>query len=254
MLGIDLIIFISGLMIGSFLNVVIDRLPDGRNIFIGRSICDYCHTKLQWFDLFPLFSFLLLQGKCRYCHTKIPLRNFFTELLTGVLFMVIITINHNYYPSFILLFLAFASCLIVIFFIDMERGIIPDNLILAAFFLELLIHHVNRDNLLQYITAGIISFLFFFGIFYVTKQKGMGFGDVKFSFVIGFFLGFPVTIAAFYIAFLTGAVVSLILVITGKKRFKGGTIPFGPFLVFGMFVGYFKGAELIQSFLPFLLR
>lgn len=131
--------------------------------------------------------------------------------------------------------------LIVVFFTDLETMIIPDELILPTSLLFFL-----RYGLTDYrLVAGIISFIFLGFIYLVTKKKGMGFGDVKFALLMGLALGYPKIIVAFYIAFLTGALVGIILILLGKAKWKK-KIAFGPFLCLGTFIAYFWGNVVVN--------
>ena len=250
-----LIVFVLGSTIGSFLNVVIDRLPKKITTLSGRSQCDSCNRKLAPFELIPLFSYVFLMGKCKTCGYKISFRVFFVELLVALLAVFL-------YSQFLLqgMSLFTAVCVFIIFaifvpiiFIDLKHGIIPDELtiiltIIVSFFVLL----SPSLEILPHILSGIVAFLFFLGLFFITKGKGMGLGDVKLSFSLGLFLGFPKVISGFYMAFLGGAIISLLLIFLGKKHFKKGTIPFGPFLVIATFCSYFWGEQLIQLFFNFL--
>lgn len=249
-------VFFFGSIIGSFLNVLIDRLPRGEDIFRSRSRCESCNRILKWYDLIPLFSYFLLDGRCRYCKKHIPLRILFVEILTGFLFLVSFLYFYIIYSTplsisfFITLFVV--SSFIVIFFTDFWHGIIPDEALIVLLTVSLISNlFLHRGDFFQYLLTGLVSFLFFLLIFVTTKGKGMGFGDVKFAFVIGFFLGFPGALFAFYAAFLTGAAVSFILIILRRKKLKGDTINFGPFLIIGIAIAVLFG-DKIKQFLPFV--
>lgn len=253
----EFLLFILGLSVGSFLNVVIDRLPKQETVVKKRSYCDYCKRKLAWFDLIPLLSFVLLSGKCRYCHYRISLYNPLIELTTGVLFIYtlfhqslpisdlnLLTILSSIETSYIFFIM---SSLIVIFFTDLKYGIIPDSvLILSVIVSFLYLFFIHSSLFIIYFFSAIGAFLFFLLIFLVTRGRGIGFGDVKLSFLLGLFLGFPKIIVALYLAFLTGALISAILVLWGKKRFFGGTVPFGPFLVLGTLISFFWGEVILR--------
>lgn len=245
-----IILFLFGSAIGSFLNVLIDRLPRGENILIARSRCESCSKTLAWYDLIPVFSYLLLSGKCRYCKTKIPKRIIFIELLTGITFILTYFYYFSYLAQSNLLYFIFIliliSCFLVIFFTDLQFGIIPDEILVVILLTSVVFNVINMPALIiQNFITGLSSASFFLLLFVITHGKGMGFGDVKFSFVIGFLLGFPEAIFAFYSAFLTGALVSLILIIVGRKKFKGDTISFGPFLVLGVLIAVVFGEKII---------
>jgi leader peptidase (prepilin peptidase) / N-methyltransferase len=259
-----LVIFIAlfGLFIGSFLNVLIDRLPREENPFVGRSHCDYCNHKLAWFDLVPLVSFLMLQGKCRYCKKFIGWKYPLIETTTALLFVTtFIFLPYRLLPYPIgsvqylfseLYYLFIVSSLLVIFFCDLFYGIIPDAIIIPASVGSFLyIVFTSFFSLPYFLLSGLGAFFFFFLLFAITKGKGMGFGDVKFAFLMGLILGWPNIFFSIYIAFLTGAIVASILIVWKKKKFFGTTIPFGPFLVFGTLFSLFYGSFFIQKIIPF---
>ncbi|MBI5122542.1 prepilin peptidase, partial [Candidatus Roizmanbacteria bacterium] len=227
-------LFLFGLSVGSFLNVLIDRLPKDESI-LGRSHCDHCNHKLSWYDLIPLLSFVFLQRQCRYCHKKISWQYPLVEFITGILFVftytsvIQITKAELFLPTLVFYSLVISG-LITIFFTDFKYRIIPDQIIAFLSFASIvyLIFYQRQDFFNHFISA-LVLFLTFLFLVVITRGKGMGVGDVKFAFAIGMILGFPEVLAAFYLSFLTGAVISLILVIRGKKTMKS-TIPFGPFL------------------------
>ena len=243
-------IFILGTAVGSFLNVLIDRLPQEKSIN-GRSICDHCHRPLKWYDLIPIVSFFLLKGRCRYCRRKISLQYTFVEFLTGVSFLLV----YFYFgplltDEFLLIenfhlkiweivgyWIIFAS-LIVIFFSDVKYHLIPDSIQISFFVGALVVlPFLASENLSQFLIKRIIaSFIVAAPIFvlhFFSQGKAMGFGDVKLSFTIGFLLGIKMGFWALYIAFISGGFVGLILLLTGKKKLKS-KIAFGPFLVIGV--------------------
>lgn len=247
-MNLILFVFVVGLVLGSFLNVVIDRLPSGKFFSNKRSYCLSCKKTLKWYDLVPLFSYLLLKGKCRYCRKPIPYRLPFVELVTGIGFVAIFLFTPPlYYAILPFLFIIF-SLFIAIFFIDAKHSIIPDILLLFLAITVFVMHIYMQQSIIPYLLVGSLSALFFFLLFVGTKGKGMGFGDVKFAFVIGLLLGFPDTIVAFYGAFVTGAVVSILLILLKKKKLKGSTIPFGPFMIIGVGIAVVLSDFLISYF------
>ena len=268
------IIFLFGISIGSFLNVLVDRLPKNESPFGGRSHCEHCKHKLSGLDLIPLLSFFLLKGKCRYCHKKLSYYYPVVELTTGILFAItaIFALNNFQFSifnfqsnlnfqisifqlSFLIFHLFLISSLIVIFFTDIKYGIIPDKITYPAILISFLFLMSDTKYLiLNTLPSAVGAFLFFFLLFVVTRGRGMGFGDVKYAFLMGLVLGFPNIITALYIAFLTGALISLILVVWGKKKLKGTTIPFGPFLVLGTVVCLFWGDTITQYAITLLFH
>lgn len=250
------LIFLLGLAVGSFLNLLTDRLPKGEDIIFKRSHCDFCRKTLKIADLVPVLSYLFLAGRCRYCRRPLSLKYPLFELFTALIFVFIFL----KYPlsasfgSFVTLFYYFlaVSVLLVIFFIDLRHHIIPDGLTLLLTLITVIYQWLFLPQLfLINILSGTGFMLFFLFLFLVTRGRGMGFGDVKLAFFIGMFAGFPKIIVVFYLAFLTGALLSLILVSMGKKKLKS-TIAFGPFLVAAAFIGHFYGDSLIRFFSQFV--
>lgn len=244
-----ILLFFLGISLGSFLNVLIDRLPYGETVFYGRSHCDHCKHKLAWYDLIPFLSFVILKGRCRYCHRSLSVQYPMVELVTGVLFVIVGIMNHESGIRGIITIsydLFIVSSLIVIFLTDFKYGIIPDKIVFPSIIVSLVYLFINHKSLfINHFASAVVACLFFFLLFAITKGRGMGFGDVKLSFLLGLFLGFPAIVIAFYASFLTGAVISIILVLAKKVRFKG-TIPFGPFLVAGTLLAYFRADSIIK--------
>lgn len=224
-----LFLFILGLLVGSFANVLIDRLPNGENVFVGRSHCDYCKKQLRWFELIPVVSFLLQGGRCRRCHKKFSIQYPIIELVTASAFVFLLPYSAAYYVLYI--------ALLVIFVADLKYQIIPDSMIIVGIFCTFW----TGMNLIP----AIGSFVFFLVLWLITKKKGIGFGDVKLAFFMGLLLGFPGVVIAFYVAFLTGAVVGVILIL-GKKKHLKSAIAFGPFLVLGTVVVLVWQPQLIS--------
>lgn len=255
---LSVFLFLAGTFFGSFLNVIVDRLPRKETIIKGRSRCEICKKELAWYDLIPLFSFLLLKGKCRYCHKKLSLYYPVIELSTGILFATIYIFVISSFPIFnsqLLISLAYylfiASCFIVIFFEDLRFGIIPDKVVFPAIivtFFYLLI--IIPQSLIINLFSAVGACAFFLVLFLITRGKGMGFGDVKLSFLLGLVLGFPKIVLALYLAFLTGAIFGLILIIWRKRSLKEA-IPFGPFLIAAALASLFLGRIITAHIVTF---
>lgn len=254
MILITILIFITGLFIGSFLNVVIDRVPRSESFIIGRSHCDVCQHPLAWYDLFPLISFLLLQGKCRYCHKKIGWQYPLVEFTTAVTFAS----NFLFFHNAQLLTIIFSFCIlcisIIVFFTDLWSGIIPDVALGFGFVATVIVFLLQKESFIPHVVGFLLSGFFFWVLWFVTKQKGMGFGDVKLAAFLGFLLGTPFIIPAFYLAFLTGAIVALILIGARRKKLKGDTLPFGPFLIGGGLITFYVGNTLWQFFVKIIFH
>lgn len=245
------LLFLVGAFLGSFLCVLIDRIPKGESYFSGRSKCEHCHKKLSPLELIPIISFLVQNGKCRNCHAKIPRHLIFVELLAGLITVIsFITVSNSAggIIEFILLSVIILS-LLGIFVADLLSGIIPDEftiaIILASF---LLIYIQDPAKIIPNLVTGIVALSLFLFLYFVTSGKGMGFGDVKFSFALGFFLGFPAAVVGLYFAFITAAIFSVVLIISGRKKLHGGIIVFGPFLTLGVVFAYFLSSKVLGIF------
>lgn len=232
------------------MGVLSDRLPKNKSI-LGRSHCDYCKKSLSPFDLVPIVSYFVLQGKCRYCKKPLSLFYPIIEITTGLLFVVLYLASQGETLQTVFNILL-TSSLLVIFFADLKYGIIPDKILLFLTIITLPYLFFSNSNLIAHIFSAAGAFAFFLIIYLATKGRGIGFGDVKFSAVLGLTLGFPQIIIALYLSFLTGSVASIILILWGKKRLKGDTISFGPFMVAGAILSILFSKELISLLLPFL--
>jgi leader peptidase (prepilin peptidase) / N-methyltransferase len=226
-------LFILGLLVGSFANVLIDRLPRGESIWWGRSHCDYCKKTLQWYELIPVISFVLQGGRCKRCHKKLSIQYPLVEIITGIGFAAVHSL------PFSILFVS----LLVIFVTDLKYQIIPDSMIVLG------IGGAFGTGFHVISAAG--SFLFLYLLWMITRKRGIGFGDVKFASLMGLVLGYPGIIIAFYIAFLTGAFVGVILMIARYKTWKS-KIAFGPFLVFGTVTALVWQPQLLAMWRMFI--
>jgi len=243
-----LLVFISGLAIGSFLNCVIYRLEVGKSFLKGRSYCPNCRHQLSWQDLIPVFSFLFLHGECRYCKKSISWQYPLVEIATAILFVMAAYFS---FPDFLATgyWLLVTSLLVVIFIFDLKHFIIPDGAVYSAIALSC-VWALASGQIFNAVSA-IGAALFFLAIFLLSRGRWMGFGDVKLSFFMGLFLGFPNISAALFLAFLIGAIMGVCLILFGKKKFSS-EVPFGPFLIAGTFLALFFGEKLINWYLGFI--
>lgn len=252
-----IVIFILGLFFGSFFGVLIDRIPKGKDVVSGRSKCDFCKKELKWIDLIPLFSFLILKGRCRHCKRKLSYFYPVVEFLTGLLFTF--TFIWFFSLGFIAFFyyLIILSALFVLFFMDLRYGILADKIVFPSAVISILYtYFFQKNDFITNLLSGVGAFVFFFAVSYIfyffTKKTGMGGGDIKLSFFLGVFLGFPNLLVCLYIAFLTATLASIILIIWRKKRFRKDSIPFGPFLILGAFVSLITGPQIYSTFLKLI--
>jgi leader peptidase (prepilin peptidase)/N-methyltransferase len=241
------IYLLAGLIWGSFLGVIIERLiwkKDGWHLdLFSPSHCLNCGHKLNPSDLVPIVSFLGLKGKCRYCQKPIGWKILLVEIFTGLVF-VLSYLAFNFNWSFILA-VVLGSILLIIFFYDSEHQLIPDPLILILFLLfivkfifNLAPHFYSSLNFWQPIIGGLIAAGFFLLVYLVTRGRGMGLGDVKLGLVLGLFLGIKLSIFMLWLAFFVGAILAAIMLISKLKK-RTDKIAFAPFLVIGFLAIYF---------------
>ncbi len=274
-----LLLFWFGLIIGSFLNVVILRYDPDNSVFSlvpigGRSHCMSCGKTLSWYELIPLFSFLIQRGRCRTCGERLSRQYPIVEFLSGVIFL---TPLYFYNPSFdtqLSLVIGFLWTMIFIVFlflaaIDYYWYIIPDelNILLAAsgaarIFLEnragyfsefsgsfirgySALFGLRSDIWLNHLAGGLIGFLIIGAIILATKGRGMGIGDLKLIAALGILFGWPDVIILLAFGFIIGALFSVYLLAQRKKGMKD-SVPFGPFLVLGAVVLVFFGNTIMD--------
>ncbi len=251
-----LFVFLLGLAVGSFINCAIYRVHIKKSME-GTSFCPHCKHGLSAKDLVPVLSWVFLLGRCRYCKEKISIQYPLVELATGILFFSFYYFSAtSLITSFYLLFVV--SLLTFIFVYDLKHYIIPDFAVFSLIGASLLYRTLqffmenNAEIFLYSIYSALGAFLLFFFIFYLTKGKGMGFGDVKYVVFMGLFLGFPQIIVGLFLSFFLGAIIGLVLLLTKAKKMKS-QIPFGPFLITGTILSYFFGEFLVQWYLNFII-
>jgi len=243
------ITFITGLIIGSFFNVVIYRLPRGESVITPPSHCPSCNTRLKTVDLIPVLSYIIYRGKCRYCGAKISLQYPIVELLTAILYLLVYVKFGFTLEGFIYLFLI--SILIIISFIDLNEKIIPNLLSYSGIIIGLILSLIfNHISFLSAILGLLIPSLLLLIIALIFKG-GMGIGDVKLVGMIGTFTGYLYPLIGIFIGALVGSIVFLPLLITGKIG-KKTRIPFGPLISLGTIIMILYGERLIDLYWSFL--
>jgi len=266
-MGIALVsIFLLGLAFGSFLNVVIYRTIHGESPFVGRSHCPKCRRTIRAVDNIPLLSYLLLGGRCRYCRVKISWSYPVVEFLTAVMFVWWFMAGSLFFrltqAPFVyiqpLFWLGVGIILLGLFFTDFLYGVIPDVLVGILGFMVFsyrlflaLFGYMQWPDFWHSIASGIGVTLFFLFLVAITRGRGMGMGDVKLGFVLGILLGWPRTLVAVFLSFIAGALVSVLLLLMGRRKF-GQTIPFGPFLVMGTIASLLWGSSLWSWYMGML--
>jgi leader peptidase (prepilin peptidase)/N-methyltransferase len=269
------IVFLFGLIVGSFLNVCIARIPFETSIISPPSHCPRCKTPISWYDNIPLVSFAVLRGECRSCGQRISWRYPLVELLNALLFLW--TIFEFGFTGEAILVMALCSSLLVITFIDLDHQIIPDvitypgmviGLVVAPFFMTTLagplpfglgsllppIGQVGTSILNAFI--GLVlggAPLYLIGQLWekLRKVEAMGGGDVKYMAMVGSFLGWKGAFLNIMLGAITGSIVGVALILL-KKHQADKVIPFGPFLVFGTIMTLFAGSDIIVWYLDLI--
>ena len=246
-----LAVFLLGLVLGSFYNVVIYRLPRNVSVVFPNSHCPECKEKIRWYDNIPLVSYLILRGRCRNCGARISVQYPLVELSSGLLAL------YSYHKFGLsveaLVYYAFFSALLVVSLIDLKFFILPDVITVPGIVLGLGVSLLRSDiNFLQSLVGAAVGFSipFLIYIYYVRvrKMEGLGFGDVKLLTFIGSVTGVYGVLSALFLGSLFGLVFALPYIV--KNRNTQFIIPFGPFLSLGCFVGVLFKEEILRFLLP----
>lgn len=256
--------FILGAIFGSFLNVVIWRLPRQESLG-GRSKCPHCGHVLSWWELFPVLSFALLRGKCRSCRNNISSRYFIIETVTGLLFalawwQIMPQVALGYLQ--LIRDLLIISVFIVVFVVDLEHLIILDNVIMPGAVSVLLLNIATdllakkgwfdwSSNFWAGLAGALFAFLPLFCVWYFSKGRWMGFGDVKLAVFLGIALGWPLVYINLLAAVFLGGIAGVYLIATRLKTLKS-QIPFGTFLSLGGVLALFWGQNILRWYLSIL--
>lgn len=278
------LLFTFGLIVGSFLNVVILRYNTERSVFAiyplrGRSHCVSCGKTLSWYELIPLFSFLIQLGRCRTCGGRLSIQYPIVELLTGLIFLAPLYFNNPIIPDSLFIIQGILWTLVFLIFlvlavIDYYWYIIPDELNIAlaglgivrifienkfGYFGEFYGSFVQnysalfglRSNIwLNHLAGGAVGLLLIGAIILATRGRGMGMGDLKLMTALGILFGWPDILFALSFGAILGSLYSVILLISGKKGMKD-SVPFGPFLALGSIVLVFFGNAILRSYFSF---
>jgi leader peptidase (prepilin peptidase) / N-methyltransferase len=246
----DVFFTVAGAAVGSFLNVLICRIPEGKSIVYPSSHCPKCSHPIRFYDNIPIISYLVLRGRCRDCREKISLRYPLVEVLTALMSFLLFWkfgLSTKYLFSFI-----FTAALIVITFIDLDLQIIPDVITLpgiplfflaAVFFMDVKV----MEALLGILIGGGCLFAIAFLYELITKREGMGGGDIKLLAMMGAFLGWKSLFFILFASSLLGAVVGISTMIAKGKDMKYA-VPFGPFLSAAAVAYLFVGVDVMEYF------
>jgi prepilin signal peptidase PulO-like enzyme (type II secretory pathway) len=264
-----LILFVFGVAIGSFLNVVTLRY-DGEHFLLnvkaigGRSHCMHCKKTLRWFELIPIASFLIQGGRCRECKARLALQYPIVELLSGLIFVFVplavfagASMTASAASSIALgatLWVAVFEALLAMSVIDIRMGIIPDeiNIFLAVVGVLLtIVPGWQGSAVFGALIGAAVAGIFFALLIAITRGKGMGMGDLKLAIPLGLMFGWPGIVFMLAFSFIIGAVVGVFAIARGKSSMKS-SLPFGPFLALGAAVMFFWGVPIIGWYLSIL--
>ncbi len=255
MLKMMIYIFITlfGLVFGSFSSVIIHRLhSQKKGILFGRSFCPHCSKQLEAKDLIPILSYLLNRGKCRFCKKKISAFYPILELSMASIFLLtsILVGTENWIQLIFYLFISFIF--IILTFYDFLYKEIPDQISLPAIIITILFAVIDQSFSTKNLIIGIlIPTLFFGSLFFSSKGRWLGGGDIRIGALMGALVGFPMILTVLFFAYLSGSVFSLFGLII-KKFNRKTQIPFAPFLLLGTYITLFWGKDIMTWYIQLL--
>lgn len=239
-----IIIFLFGITIGSFLNVCIYRIPKHEDIVKTRSHCMTCGYQLKWYDMFPVFSYLFLRGRCRKCSAKLSIQYPLIEMLNGIAYLLILFVNGVNVES--LLYCLLTSALLVLSVIDFRTYEIPFGINVFILALGLIRVVTDYRNFLTYLVGFLIVSGVLAVLYYVSKGRAIGGGDVKLMAACGLLLGWKLIIMAFLFGCILGAVIHVIrMKVSGEDH----VLAMGPYLSMGVFIAALWGNQMLTWYL-----
>ncbi len=253
----EVFLILLGLIIGSFLNVLIYRMPIGKSIVKPRSYCPKCKKPIKFYDNIPVISFIILRGKCRGCKAKISLQYPLVEIFTAFTFWISYSFYFSISPIYTLFTIMFLCIMVVLAIIDFKHMILPDELTIGGGVLFLIYSFFNplityKDAFISAFGSALVFTLLYFFYLKVRKIEGLGFGDVKMMILLGAFLGVNKLLIALLLASLSGVIIGFIFIIFKGKDLKT-KLPFGTFLGLGAYVSVFWG-DCVLRFIQSVLR
>ena len=260
-----LYLFALGTAVGSFVNVVIYRTIEGGQWIKGRSHCDHCQRNLPWYDLIPLISYFYLGGKSRCCHQPLSISHPVIELITGSLFVwwywfgfLFFHLSEGFRFIQPLFWLIVGVLLLIILLIDWWYMLIPDWAVYALTGLSFIYRvSLTWNQIMQFpdfvntlAATGVVGLLFW-GLWFFTRGRGMGYGDVKLVIPLGLLLGFPKLMVGVFLSFVIGASYGVVLMLMKRAKLKQA-VPFGPFLILGSLIALIWGEKILSWYLGWL--
>lgn len=252
--GIEIIlVFILGLIVGSFSNVCIYRIPRNESIIYPASHCPKCSSTILAKDNIPLLSYVLLKGRCPNCGSRISIQYPVVEFLTGLVYVIIYQIYGVSVQS--LIYIILSSALIIIAFIDLGEQVIPEVIslpgIVVGLILSFFVHHISFVNsALGIVLGGGIILVIRLAGSLIFKKESMGIGDIELTAMIGAFLGWRYITISLFLGFFLGALTGIFLILS-KIKSREDAVPFGPFIVLGSFITLLWGEKILSWYVGF---
>jgi leader peptidase (prepilin peptidase)/N-methyltransferase len=244
-------IFIFGLLLGSFFNVCIYRIPAGKSVVYPPSSCGHCNTRLKAIDMIPVLSYLFLGGKCRYCKQSFSARYAIVELMTGIIYAALF-ITYGFTFVFVK-YIVLSSFLIVIGLIDFDTTDVYFTTTISGIITGIaftVIGYFTGYGFMQYFWGALLGGGLITAIILLTK--GMGWGDVEICLLCGVFIGLKLMIVTLFFSFVFGGIIGVLLIIT-KKKSRKDYMPFGPYIALGAIVAMLYGEKIIAWYLSTVL-
>ena len=240
------VVFIFGLVFGSFYTVVGERLPEGKSLINPPSHCPKCDHKLSFYELIPVFSYIFLRGKCHRCKSKIPVLSTLIEILTGTLFLLSY-LKFGLSIDFIIS-LVFTSMLVIVIVSDIRYMVICDEILVVGNILIFVLNILKSDFKMG-LTSVLYGIICFFVMWFIKilgdlifKKESMGGGDIKLMFTFGLVMGISSSITSIFLASFIGLPISLIMI----KSNSSHEIPFGPYLSIAALILFLSGIDVIS--------
>lgn len=254
----SIIFFILGATVGSFLNVLIYRLWENEEVVVTRSHCRFCRHVLAWDELIPIFSFLFLRGKCKNCRESISWQYPIVEFSNGLLFVfasqkvlgcsLAVCTPHLAEVILLGLYLAIMSLCTAMFVFDLKHYVLPNVFLYSAIGFVVMLFLFQPSTALAGLFGAFSSSAFIAALVVMTKERGMGQGDIYLSFALGGLVGWPYVIPAMFLSFFSGAVAGIFLLVLKRKTMKS-PLPFGPFLIASFLAVFFIEPDFIVWYL-----
>jgi len=249
--SIYLLPFFLGAICGSFINVVVYRLPRNLSLIHPNSFCVLCKSPLRWYENIPIVSYIIQGGKCNHCNKHYSFLYFFIEIISGLIFIFLWQLAPDIYHF--IFYSLYALIFLALIFIDYKHFIIPNSLLIPLFILTAVFYIINNQyniffHLISAVIVAGVLYILRFAAQFIFKKESFGLGDVKLGSLIGFILGWKAALIAIFFGFLIAGMV-IIIFFCLRKISRGSYIPFGPFMILGMVTYLLWGKTIVSLYL-----